>query len=347
MNISSIFSPHTPAIKNSHGQVIPGSVASLEKVKLGGIEQWITIRGYDVRNPLLLFLHGGPGSGEILFANLSKKKRLFSQLERSFVFVNWDQRGCGKSYSDLIPKESMNIKQFISDTRELAEILIKRFNKQKIYLVGHSWGSALATLVVQSYPELFEACVCIAPVVNMYEGEKISHQFALLKAKEANNQQAIKELEKFSVPVSLPNDSQAYLSNYLETKMKWLSRFSTTKYKGKIFRKLAFILLGLLSPEYSGGDTISFATKAIFSRYSMWNELMEINFFQQVLQLKVPTYFCLGRLDYIAPSQLTEKYYQLLEAPYKKLIWFDESGHSPHVEESKKFYNLMVTTILN
>lgn len=125
-----LFMPSsTPQIERNN------SVASIQKVEIGGIGQYIMIRGRDINNPILLFLHGGPGYTQILFA-----RKYQEELEDSFIVVNWDQEGSGMSYSFDIPKETMNRDQFIEDGKELIDYLCKKYNKEKVYLVGHSWG---------------------------------------------------------------------------------------------------------------------------------------------------------------------------------------------------------------
>ena len=128
---------------------------------MGGVEQWILIRGNDTAKPILLFLHGGPGSPMMVM-----QRPHLGKLEKSFVVVQWDQRGSGKSYSAIIPNADMNIQQFISDTHELTELLCRRFHQKKIYLIGHSWGTALGTMTAQKYPESYYAYIGIAQVVN-------------------------------------------------------------------------------------------------------------------------------------------------------------------------------------
>src|SRR3989339_947877 len=149
--LASIFlwikSPGKPQpITDSSGITIPGSISSIEKVTLGGVEQYIIVRGEDSSKPVMLFLHGGPGSPEFAFINKTNP-----DLENDFVMVYWEQRGAGKSYSKEIPVESMNLDQFISDTKELSEYLAKRFNQEKIYIMGHSWGSFLGILTAFHY----------------------------------------------------------------------------------------------------------------------------------------------------------------------------------------------------
>ena len=207
-----LFRGKTPKIKDDKGNVIQTSVASLEQIELDGVKQWILIRSHNVDNPLLLFLHGGPGSAEMGFAHKYERK-----LEEHFIFVNWDQRGAGKSFSKRIPKESMNIEQFVSDAHELTLDLMKRFKKEKIILAGHSWGSVLGVLLVQRYPELFSAYVGISQVTNLTDNEKVSYQYTLYEAKKRLNKKAEKELLKLQPP---------YFSDIrqLNKQRKWLNK---------------------------------------------------------------------------------------------------------------------------
>ena len=126
----------TPQIKDEQERVKSQSIATFEEVEIGGIKQYLLIRGEQIENPVLLFLHGGPGYPQIAFARKYQK-----ELENDFVVVQWDQRGAGKSYSKTIKEESMNREQFIKDTLEVVEYLKSRFTVQRIVLVGHSWGS--------------------------------------------------------------------------------------------------------------------------------------------------------------------------------------------------------------
>ncbi len=140
-----LFIPsRTPQINGNN------NVASIDKIELGGIDQYIMVRGRDISNPILLFLHGGPGYSQISFA-----RKYQEELEDSFIVINWDQRGSGMSYSFDIPKESMNREQFIDDSKELIDYLCKKYDKEKIYLAGHSWGSELGLYPHIEEPEKF------------------------------------------------------------------------------------------------------------------------------------------------------------------------------------------------
>lgn len=325
----------TPKINDDDGKVKLNSVATLEKEQIGGIDQWLLIRGHDKNNPILLILHGGPGSIEGPFAYKFER-----ELEKHFIVVNWDQRGAGKSYSKKIAIESMNIEQFISDTHELIKLLIKRFNQRKIFIVGHSWGSILGTLVVSRYPEIIHAYIGIGQVVNIYDNEKISYQFTINQAKKLGNKKALKQLKKLDpYPEKDIKDTKA-----LRKQRKWLTKFGGVIYNEKSWWPYLKIVFG--SPEYSLKDLIKFARGIKLSLETMWGQLFDIDFPKQVPELKVPVYFCMGRHDYNTPFELAEKYFNQLRAPKKEFIWFENSAHMLNFEEYEKFNDFLIKKVL-
>lgn len=169
--------------------VVGEEIDVFEAIELGGLPQWISAKGDSSENPLLLILHGGPGmpAGPIILEN---NKNLFEH----FIVVNWDQRGAGKSFSADINEKTLTTELLLSDTEELARYLKKRFNKKKIYLAGHSWGTFLGLKTVAAYPEHFYAYIGISQIVTPVEGELISYNYALERARDENNEEAIKTL---------------------------------------------------------------------------------------------------------------------------------------------------------
>jgi len=239
----------------------PKSIASLEKASVGGISQWLLIRGRDVDNPVLLFLHGGPGSPEMpVMPGFSK------ELEERFIVVHWDQRGAGKTNHISIPKESFTIQQFINDAHELTGILKKRFDEDKIYLVGHSWGSLLGTLTAHRYPEDYHAYVGIGQCVDMQRNESISYNFALDQARKGENKRAARELESIGPP--------PYRGiGELIIQRKWLQEFGgATSIPEEELLAVAFS-----STEYAPQDYIKFVAGTYNSIRLMWPEIMKKN----------------------------------------------------------------------
>jgi len=181
----------TPQFRDSLRRVRPNSIASLEQVSLGDLKQFILIRGRNRTHPLLLFLHGGPGMPAMYLAHRFQKR-----LEDHFVVVHWDRRGAGKSYNKDIPLETMNVEQMIADTCELIRYLKRCFDQEKIYLVGHSWGTYLGMLVVHRHPELFYAYVGIGQLTgkghDSQEITEIQDRFIRQCALETNKQEALR-----------------------------------------------------------------------------------------------------------------------------------------------------------
>lgn len=315
-----LFLPsRTPRIEGKN------SIASIQKVELGGIEQFILIRGKDVDNPILLFLHGGPGYPQISYARKYQRK-----LEESFIVVNWDQRGSGMSYSYNTPKESMNRDQFIEDTKELIEYLCKKFNKKKVYLAGHSWGSELGMYVIDKYPEKVAAFISIGQLVNGIENETLSYDYVLERAQKENNKRAIDDLLRIERP------PYKNLISDMMVQRKWLKKYGGIEKKVSTLNDM--IWASIFSPEYTGIDGIRLALGSKFSADMMFsNTLLKLDIIKDIPEVKVPVYFCVGRYDYNTPSVLIEKYYKELVAPEKEFIWFEESAHFPNFEEPEKF----------
>jgi pimeloyl-ACP methyl ester carboxylesterase len=146
-------------------------LSTVESLRIGGADHWVFERSEDVANPIVLFLHGGPGTSQ-----LTANRRRTGDLERYFTVVDWDQRGAGKSYAAISDAGAMNIEQFVADTRELTLHLLEEFGKERLVLVGHSWGSAVGALTIAQSPELYSCYVGIGQIANMAEGEALSYE---------------------------------------------------------------------------------------------------------------------------------------------------------------------------
>ncbi len=179
----------TKKIRTSNG------ISESQYLDINNTQQYVLIRGENSNNPVLLFLHGGPGATET-----SMLRKHNGELEKHFTVVYWDQRNAGNSYDKKFPKEEIKVKKYIQDVDVLVQYLKKRFQKEKILLVGHSWGSRLGMYAIQQHPENFIAYVGVAQSVSSYESELLSYQFAFDKAKEIKNRKAIKKLEEIGEP---------------------------------------------------------------------------------------------------------------------------------------------------
>lgn len=328
LGIASLVPARTPLIRDPQGGVVPDSVASLEQVTLGGTEQSILVRSRDKRNPILLFLHGGPGYPQIAYV-----RKYQQELENHFTVVNWDQRGSGKSYRWGMTEGDLQVDKLVQDTHELTNYLRKTFNQPKIFLAGHSWGSLLGIWTAQKYPDDYYAYIGIGQVANSPEGERLSYEFALREAEARSNEEAVQALRSIGSP--------PYANPRKDTTLerKWVTAFRGSE---RQIDSNADLIKGILfSPEYTLLDGIRLARGNALSLRAIRPQTENTNLFETVPELKVPVYLAMGRYDYMTPSEVAYRYYEKLLAPKKQFVWFEESAHFPHFEEADKFSRMM------
>lgn len=315
----------TPAIKDQHGKVIANSIAEVKKIMIGGVNQYLMIRGNSINNPVILFIHGGPGQSEIGYIRECQR-----ELEEKFIVVRWDQRGSGLS-SKGISKESLNLNTFILDVNEITDYLIKRFNQSKIFISGHSWGTIIATNVVKNTPEKYLAYIGVGQVVDAKEGEKISYDYTMSEAKKQNNVKVIKKLEKIGPPPYKPED--------------FLMRAQCLSMLGCVFKTKPKINMGktlMSSSEYNLSTKLGYIRNALTCSKILASEMLQVKFLEDIKELEVPIYFIMGKYDYHTPTVVVEKFYNQLQAPKKDFILFENSAHVPQLEENKKFNKTLI-----
>jgi pimeloyl-ACP methyl ester carboxylesterase len=312
------------------GEVVSGSIAESAYRRLGGIDQWVMIRGERVDNPPLILLHGGPGLSETaLFRHFN------APLEESFTLVYWDQRGAGKSYDRTIPRSSMTVEQFISDLDELVEVVRTRVGWTKVALFGHSWGSALGVLYAARAPEKVAAYVGSGQVSDWSKGEAATYAFALAEAQRLGKRRALEKLRAIGPP---PHTSEAL----------WTQRMTLSRLEGRM-RPRALWKLGravFASRESSIFDLPRTMRGFRFSLDAMWAEVSHLNLTKLVPSLQMPVFFLLGRNDHWVPADVSMEYVDALTAPSKQVVWFEESGHEPFVDEPARFNAAMVELVL-
>jgi pimeloyl-ACP methyl ester carboxylesterase len=315
----------TPPIRDAGGQIVPGSVAVLEKVEIGGIQQWVLIRGQDMANPILLYLHGGPGNPEMPLAAAASP-----YLEEYFTIVHWDQRGAGKTYSPSTPKESMNIEQFVADTKELTEYLQKRLNQSDVYLLGHSWGALIGLKTVSEYPDLYRAYIGMGQFIDSAVNERMAYSFVFSAAEQAGDQKTLSTLSALGMP------PYAQLQDLAVLKGK------VTQYGGSFYGETSWLngitARMLRAKEYTLLDYLRFVAGSRFSAVLM-DEVVQFDMFAAVTEVPVPVYFFSGEHDYMTCTERVEEYFQFLCAPHKEHIVFARSAHNPVYEEPERFAN--------
>lgn len=305
----------------------PAGVSFQEEVTLGGTPQWVFVRGERKDNPVILYIHGGPGSPSSYLEH-----SLGRGLEKEFVVVNWDQRSAGKSFSLFTSSETMTKEQYLRDTHELVQWLKRRFGVPKIYIMGHSWGSYLGAVTAHNHPGDFYAYVGIGQMVNGQANEKLSYQFALDAARQDGNAKAIAELEAIGEP---PYASLRDVGR----QRAWLGYYGGAVFHGE-HREDANEYLGrqmFASPYYDVLDILKFFAGVARSLSNMTSAVSAIDLYSEAPSIDVPVYFMTGRFDYNTPWPILVDYEKALKAPRKQIVWFEMSAHAPNFEEPEAF----------
>ena len=302
-----------------------GSISEKIYIDINGVKQGMFIKGKDASNPVLLYLHGG-------MPDYFLTQKYPTGLEDYFTVVWWEQRGSGLSFNPEIPADSMNVEQFISDTVEVSRYLIERFNKEKIYLMGHSGGTFIGIQAAAREPELYFAYIGIAQMSNQLESEKLAYDFMLQIFRNNGNKQMVDKLE--AAPVTMENGIPQAYNIVRDTAMHSLGIGTMHNMKsvigGIFFPSLQF-------REYSLKDKLNlWRGKSQSGISSMWNEMVVTDLTKQVTALEVPVYFFCGKYDYTVSTSLARDYFEIIHAPIKGFYIFEKSAHSPIFEEPEK-----------
>ena len=326
-------------LKNSTEIKTPDGINSLEEITLGETKQWIFIRGEDIKNPVLIFLHGGPGAP--LFG-MSSSRRLDAELIKHFTIVHWDQRGAGKSYNNEIPVNSMTFNRLVENCNELIDYVRNKCNTQKVYIVGHSGGSVIGIKTAFKYPEKIHAYVGVGQIIDDHEQQKLSYNYILEKARLSSNKNNQRAIEALGPP---PYDSPEKINK----KNGFIFQYGGVLHENSAKKMLVNMLGFLTSPEYSLSEGYStFVNKGYnFTTIAMWDEMRSINIAAEIKSIQVPIFFFEGKYDMATPTILVENYYDNLDAKKgKKLIIFENSAHLPMIEEKAKYEELLVQELL-
>ena len=331
--LSACMSYDTRPIVDADGVPLAGSVAKLERIDLGGVPQWILTRGNNANNPILLKLHGGPGQAEMATVGLNRL------LEKDFVVVEWDQRGAGKSAASIEPAAAMNLEQIVADTLELTELLLKRFDRKALILVGHSWGSVVGLKAIQRRPDLYQAFVSTGQIANYSQGLRVAYDFLILEAGRRSNAAALRDLQKIGPPPYDGSDANAKR----EVHGRWLTDFGVLWHSAEKFDRVGWMIS---SVEYSWPEKLRYTQAAERAFNMLLPDLLSTDLNASVPAIEVPVYFAVGRHDFMAPTEVSRAYFSRLVSPQKEWIWFENSAHFPQWEEAEKFYDLLAKKVL-
>ena len=315
--------------------VSANGIEKLVAVRINGIEQWLSIRGRDRRNPILLFLHGGPAS-----PTMPVDYTFQSPWEDYFTVVQWDQRGTGKTYaSDPQGQGPLTIEQMTSDTAAIVQYLLKTYEKRKLFLLGHSWGSVLGVALAQRHPEWLYAYVGVGQTIDMPKSEAEGYEFALAQARSQHNIEAVKELEALA---PYPGALGALTMQRIGVQRKWVMYFGGLTWGRRNFSWDANSWL--LSPDYTGKELNAIGAGSQYSITRLLNPLQQFSY-EAVTTFRCPIFLLEGRHDYAVSHTLAAQWFRRLHAPEKKLIWFDDAAHMVMEEEPGRFLFHLLTDV--
>ncbi len=315
----------TAIIGNWRKIVSPRGIDERLEIPVGGTRQWISVRGRDSRNPIILMIHGGPASPETQTSWTWQ-----SDWEDYFTVVQWDQRGSGKSYVANDPAvigPTLSLKQIAADAAEVVQYLRAKYGKDKIFVIGHSWGSLVGLTLAHQHPEWLYAYIGMGQVINGKENERVGYRLTLKLAEARNNGTAVAELKSIA-PYPEADGSVPLAKINLER--KWSVSFGGLTY-GR--QGLSYYSdLAQLSPDYSLEDVAAVDKGASLSLPRLLPDLLNFNY-TDITRFDCPIFMFEGRYDLTTPSQVTADWFKHLEAPKKGFVWFENSAHMIEVEE--------------
>jgi pimeloyl-ACP methyl ester carboxylesterase len=326
--------PTVPPVLGQDGLPIPGSIAELTRVELGGTTQTISIRAANPDSPVLLYLSGGPGQSDIAFA-----RALLEPLTADYVVVVWDQRGSGKSYSALEPTATYTPDRLVKDTTELTDYLRFRFGEEKVYLLGESWGSTLGVLAAQQRPDLYHAYIGSGQMVSQRVTDQRIWRDLLAHADRTGNGALYDQVLTLGEPPyrDMPWANSLVMGYYeliepaYEPPAEYIARGEAS----------GVGMFGLFGSEYDLIDNANLIRGLVDMFSLMYPQLQDIDFRNDVRSLDVPVYMFDGTAELSARRDLAHEWFDGLQAPAKEMYTFDNAGHAVAFEVADELHRLL------
>jgi pimeloyl-ACP methyl ester carboxylesterase len=299
-----------------------GRIEEAGYIQVGGIEQWVTIRGEEASNPILLFVHGGPGDVQ------SPLISTYAPYEKDFVLVQWDQRGAGRTFQKLgEATPDLTLERLVADGIELAEHLRRRFPKNRLVLMGHSWGSVVAVGMARQRPELFAAYVGTGQVSRWADSVQFQFEFLKKAARDAGDAAMLAELEAIGRPD--PKNVEQYFG-FTRGLRKFMHPADRAWLAG-----LKELFLGL--PGATEADLEWLGNGMSFSGRALIGATVEEDLFVTAPRLELPVYVIQGRYDLSTPTEPARAFFDALQAPEKRFVVLEEAGHFALVTHREAF----------
>lgn len=304
----------------------PDPIAVLEPVQIGGITQWLLIRGQDRTAPVLLWLHGGPGAAQMPLAHATTRS-----LEADFVVVHWDQRGAGKSNPRDFDPATMTLEQFLQDAHAVTRHLQVMLGAETIIVLGHSWGTMLGARLVARWPEDYTAYIGVGQQVSTARGAAVTLDRLAPLIRAGGNAADLRWLDS-ATPEAL-QDHTAYVAM-----MQRLDRYGA----GMNVPLWRLAVLLILAPEYSLGDIMRWLEGANRGSGPMWPDYRARDLMAEVPVMPVQMLLISGATDLNTPVELAAEWFHVVEAPQgKRHIVLETSGHAPFLTEPDRFADVL------
>jgi pimeloyl-ACP methyl ester carboxylesterase len=326
--------PFQAAVANLRRIATPNGIEEMKQVRLGGVDQWITIRGRNRANPVLLVIHGGPGTPTMPLSWAYQ-----SPWEDYFTVVNWDQRGAGKNWAvtdaDAL-RPTMSLDRLVADASELTDRLRKDLGKERILVLGFSYGTIIGAKLAMSRPDALYAYAGVGQYFDNTEADV--YKGALARSRAAGDTEAIAALNALS-PYPRP-DGSVDPRGLVEVR-RWVKKYNGAWYGWPDLQLL--YQLPILAPEYDAKDLTDWPIANGWFGMALTKELQTGRLLeQQGYRFRVPMLFMMGRHDLMTPYVTARRYYNRIEAPSKAFITFDDSAHFVMLEEPGRFLIALV-----
>lgn len=323
---TSLWLSHCAAATNPRARSRPAApIQEARFVTLGGIQQWVTLRGAHRDNPVLLVVHGGPGDAQ------SSLQSAYAVYEKDFTIVQWDQRGAGKTYAQN-PSSPPEPERVVADGVELAQYLCGYLAKKKILLLGHSWGSYLGIGMVQRRPELFAAYIGTGQVGSWRAHVQAQFDFLLAKARAADDRERVEQLEAIGTPD--PTSAEQYFS-WWRMRNPYMSPDDA-----KWFEELGEIVRS--DPEFTEEYMKALGDGMLYSGRTIVSAMLATELPTTAKTLEVPFFVIQGEEDMVTPTSVAVAYFDVVQAPRKKLILIERAGHFALVTQREEFLAALV-----
>lgn len=336
-----LISPGKPeAFKDEQGNILLGSISEKVFVRIGGTKQGMYIRSKNVNNPVLLFVHGGPG-----FPNYFLFEKYNPGLEEFFTVCYWEQRGGGLSYDPELSIESMTLEQLSYDAIEVSNYLRERFVKEKIYLLAWSGGTTIALPAISKAPELFHAYIAMGQISRQRESERMAYNFMLKHYTELNNQQSVLRLKKFN-DLKTESDVISFYNSLTRDKLMHELGIGTMRNMKSVFKDIFLPVWTCRAYTLREKFNIWKSKIKFLPKTNLKNETLITDFFEAYPKIDVPIYFMSGKYDLTVNVDLSKAYCNHLNAPLHGFYTFENSAHGPLFEEPKRFMEILEKDVL-